>query len=335
MDITYFHWHINSPHSILRSFRPMIDNLKEEHSVSEYYMPYTGALPWNIIRNIYFVYKHRNKRGVNHITGDVHYCIMGLIGCKSVLTIHDDYAIRKARRGIFDKIYKWLLWLYIPIKLADRVICISDSTKIKIDKLVNNNKTKVVANHSVDSAFKYVPKLFNSICPVILQIGTSSHKNLETTLKALSGINCSLRVIKEMSLEQHALAKSLGINYSNAFNLSDDEILEEYINSDIVVFPSLYEGFGLPIVEAQATGRVVLTSNVPPMNEVAGEGAMLLNDPLDEHEYRKSILSIIEDGQMRERIIEDGLNNIQRYTVKVASTKYLSIYKSLLDSNEE
>jgi hypothetical protein len=103
MTISYFHRNRNTGPSIERSFRPLINKLKTIVTVQEYYVPYNGSLPWNLAQNIYFVYRHRNKTGINHVTGDIHYCILGLIGCKSVLTIHDDYAIVKAHRGILDK----------------------------------------------------------------------------------------------------------------------------------------------------------------------------------------------------------------------------------------
>jgi glycosyltransferase involved in cell wall biosynthesis len=326
VNITYFHWAKNNGPSIGRSFRPLIDKMKTVATVQEYYVPHNGSLPLNLLRNIRFVYKYRNKTGINHITGDIHYCILGLIGCKSVLTIHDDYVIIKAHRGILDKIFKWIFWLYLPIKLADEVICISEATKSKIDKLVKNNKTKVLCHHSVDTEFKYVSKIFNTDCPTILQVGTAPQKNLETTLKSLVGIKCKLRVVKKMTPEQHILAQSLKIDYTNVFDLSDSEIINEYVNSDIVVFPSLYEGLGLPIIEGQATGRVIITSNIAPMNVVSGGVAVLLDNPLDVQEYRNAIMRIIQDASFREKIILDGLENAKKYTVESAMKKYLNLY---------
>jgi glycosyltransferase involved in cell wall biosynthesis len=171
-----------------------------------------------------------------------------------------------------------------------------------------------------------VPNVFDTDCPTVLQVGTASHKNLETTLKALAGIKCRLRVVQKMTLEQHILAQSLKINYTNVYDLSDSEIVNEYVNSDIVVFPSLYEGLGLPIVEGQATGRVVITSNIEPMNLVSGKVAVLLNNPLDVQEYKNAIMRIIQDDSFREKVIFDGLENAEKYTTESAMEKYLSLY---------
>jgi glycosyltransferase involved in cell wall biosynthesis len=328
-DITYFHWNKNNGPSIGRSFRPLIDKIKKTENVREYYVPYKGASPLKLIKNIYFVYKHRTKTGINHITGDIHYCILGLIGCKSVLTIHDDYAMVTAQKGFLDKFYKWLFWIYLPIKLADKVICISDATKQKIDKLVKNQKTEIITHHSVDTEFKYIPKIFNSKYPVILQIGTDPQKNLETTIKILAGLNCKLRVIKKMTNKQHQLAWSLKIDYSNVFNLSDQEIINEYANADIVMFPSLFEGLGMPIMEAQATGRVIITSNFSPMDNIAGNGGILLNNPLDVEEYRTALLNIINNSSYRENLIVEGLKNVKRFSAEKAAQSYLNLYNTI------
>jgi len=330
MQITYFHWSSHNAPSIVRSFRPLIDKLKRTENVQEFRVPYNGSLPWNMWRNIVFVHKHRNAHGINHITGDIHYCILGLIGCKSVLTIHDDAAMQTAKRGWWEKLIKWFFWIYLPIKLADRVLCISKETKRRIDRLVRNGKTQVLFNHTVDSEFKYIPKEFNSDCPLLLQIGASPRKNLETTLKVLEELKCKLRVVKKMTPTQHAMAQFLGIDYCNVYDISDKQIVEEYINADIVLFPSLFEGFGLPIIEGQATGRAVITTNEEPMVSVAGGTAVLLNNPTDVQEYRNALFRLINDDAFREQSISGGLENTKKYTVNNVAQNFLHLYSSIL-----
>lgn len=334
MEITIFHWSNNNGPSITRSFEPYIDKLKEDNIVHEYRVPYNGANPINIIRNIYFVYKHKNKYGINHITGDIHYCILGLLSNNSVLTIHDDYAIIKAP-NIFNKIYKWLFWIYLPIKLSKAVVCITQETKNKIEKLIPSaSNISVITQHSVDN-FPYREKTFNKDYPRILQIGTTEQKNLESTLKALHGIPCKLVVIKEMTTKQLQLAKELNIDFINRYNLSDQEILDEYYLADIVLFPSLYEGFGMPIIEAQATGRAIITSDLPPMNWVAGNNAALLKTPTNIKEYRNLIYKIINDSMYRESIIEHGLNNVKRFNINNIKEEYMSLYNNIINNSKK
>lgn len=329
-EIVYFHRSRKSGYSIVCGFRPLIEQFGKSANVSvkEFYVPCYRASPLKMIRNILYVYRNRSKTGINHITGDIHYCIIGLTGCKSVLTIHDDSPVAAARNRI-DRLLKRFLWFYLPVKLAGKVVCISDHTKKRVDDLVKNNKTSVLVNQSVDTGFNCVEKVFNKECPVILQIGTLKHKNLETTIRAIQGIKCKLRVISEMTGEQHQLAGDLGIDYSNAYDLSDKEMVNEYISADIVAFPSLYEGFGMPILEGQATGRTVITSAASPMKEVAGGGCALLKNPLDVMEYRNLILRIIHEDLFREDLIRKGLENVKKYTVAHAYEQYDRLYREM------
>lgn len=329
MKITFFHWAANNAPSINRSFDPLITQLKKNNEVVEYRVPYAGANPINVWKNIWFVYKNRTKEGINHISGDIHYCILGLIGVKSVLTIHDDYAIIKAPNWV-NRIYKWLFWIFLPVKLASRTVCITEATKKKILKYVKSRKILVITHHVVAKGFVYTPYVFNVKNPTILQIGATYQKNLETTILALRGIKCQLRVIKKMSEKQHTLAKACRLNYSNAYNLTDEQIIEEYVKADIVVFPSLYEGFGMPIIEAQAIGRPVITSDLDPMNWVAGENALLLRDPKNVSELSCAIKYLIVDKKGRENIIREGLKNVKRFSINKVMADYITLYNEII-----
>lgn len=333
MEITFFHWNKDYGYSIPRSFRPLIDELKErKHTIKEYYVPYYGSNPINLIKNIYFTYKHRSKNGINHITGDIHYCMIGLVGTKSILTIHDDYAIITSK-NLIHKIYRWFFWIFLPIIISDKTLCITQATLIKIKKYIKSNNIEIFTQHTIKD-FVQSRKIFNKKTPTILQVGTNQQKNLESTILALKDISCHLRVIKPMTQKQHELARTIGIDYSNVFNLSDEDIIKEYNNADIIVFPSLFEGFGMPIIEGQATGKIVITSNIPPMNWVAGDGAALLKDPLDIKEYHNLILKVIQDDEYRNNLIEKGLDNIKRFSIKETANKYELLCK-LITTNEK
>ncbi len=106
--------------------------------------------------------------------------------------------------------------------------------------------------------------------------------------------------------------KASGISYSYRTNLSESEILAAYHQADIVSLVSTYEGFGLPIIEAQAIGRAVIAGNVASMPEVAGEGACLV-DPHDVTAIRSGILRIINEPGYRNAIVEQGFQNVKRF----------------------
>lgn len=317
--------------SIFRSFEPFEDYLRKENEVLDIFLPYGVGSLTNIFRNIKYVRKHRIKDGINHVSGETHYAILGLLGCPSVLTIHDDYAISASpRKGIVQWIKK-LLFLTLPIKFADQVVCISPATKAQIDSYVKNSKTKVITHHDITADFPYTPKTFNADCPTIFHMGTAPNKNLETTLKALKGLKCKLRVLKKMTSEQTQLANELGINYVNRYDLTNQEVFEEYNKADIILFPSLYEGLGMPILEGQSIGRPVITTDREPMNWVAGrDGAILLKDPLDADEIRNKIILLCEDVGLRDILVSNGRNNIERFKLPAIYIAYMDVYKKAL-----
>ncbi|WP_036614772.1 glycosyltransferase, partial [Parabacteroides distasonis] len=115
---------------------------------------------------------------------------------------------------------------------------------------------------------------------------------------------------------------------SNEFDLTDEAVLKEYQNCDIVNFVSLFEGFGMPIIEAQALGRIVITSNISPMKEIAGDGAVIV-DPYDICAIRDSYIRVINDYDFRNLVLEKGLINACKYRSYNIANKYIDLYRSL------
>ena len=304
--------------------------MAKTNEVSVFNVPYAGANPIVLLKNILFVRKHSVKDGINHITGDINYCGIGLMQRPSVITIHDDYPVRQAQKGWFDKFYKWLFWFYLPIKVVKEPVCTTPSTLKNIKHYYNSKKLRVITHHTVPPLLIDINKPFNRECPRLLQVGSQKNKNLETTLKVIAGMKCKLIVLKEMSKEQVEMANEFGIDYENRWNLPYEEVVKEYQKCDIVLFPSLYEGLGVPIFEGQAAGKPVITTNEDPMKWVAGDGAVLLDNPLDVDEYRKKIERILNDNQYRESLIKKGKENCRRFSLGTAVKAYLDLYKSIL-----
>jgi glycosyltransferase involved in cell wall biosynthesis len=110
--------------------------------------------------------------------------------------------------------------------------------------------------------------------------------------------------------------------------LTDGELVEAYRRCDMVVFASLYEGFGLPILEAQAMGRPVITSNFGAMSEAAGDGALIV-DPYSVEAIRDAILRVKNEPGLREELIAKGLRNAAKFSADAVALKYAQIYKNL------
>ena len=139
MTITYFHRHNDIGFSIQRVFKTTIAKIQKSEEVEIFFMPSERSLPWDILVNSWFTFRNKNKIGINHITGHIHEVVLGLLGCKTVLTIHDLVFIDNVRNPI-KRFYKWFFWLYLPVKLSNKVVCISSQTKQNILKYIKTNK---------------------------------------------------------------------------------------------------------------------------------------------------------------------------------------------------
>ena len=122
--------------------------------------------------------------------------------------------------------------------------------------------------------------------------------------------------------------KDKGLQVRELGRLTDEELVQAYRRCDIVVFASLYEGFGLPILEAQATGRPVITSNFGAMREAAGDGALLV-DPYSVESIRAAILRIKNEPTLREELVRKGWENVEKFRPEAVAALYAELYRRL------
>ena len=323
MEIVFFHRNPDSGFSIYKVFNTIVKELTKEHCVNEYFVPCRRAGFKSIITNLLFVYSHRNKEAINHISGDIHYCVLALIGCKSVLTVHDLSAYECAKNPLKKIIIKWL-WFKIPLFFVDKIVCISEHTKLKLLTICNRKDIEVIYN-PIDTIFKPKRQIFNDDCPIILHIGTAWNKNLVNTIMALRNIKCHLIIVGDIDTSILSLLDNNSINYSLKKNLSDLELLEVYYNSDIVSFCSIYEGFGMPIIEANSIGRCVITSRLAPMTEIGSDAVYCVN-PGDIKSIENGFNTIINDLELRKKLINNGFVNIDRFTPEKCIRNYERVY---------
>ncbi|MCR9295238.1 MAG: glycosyltransferase [bacterium] len=264
---------------------------------------------------------------VNHITGEVHFLDFLMRKRTVVLTVLD-CNFMKRKKGISRLLVKWI-YLDAPISRARAVTAISSKTKEDIVCFTRCDPSKItVIPVAIDECFQPFAKEFNAFEPVVLQIGTAYNKNIPRLAEALNGVKCKLVIVGKLSNEQHQALSRNSVNYENLFNLSKKEIVDQYRRCDIVSFVSTFEGFGMPIVEGNATERVVVTSNTSSMPEVAGEAACLV-DPFDVSSIREGIRRVIDDAQYRERLITEGKKNRERFNGERIAKQYLDIYRHL------
>jgi len=276
--------------------------------------------------NLLFLFKQRWKRGnaVFHVTGHVTYGVLALPRKRTLLTIHDNGFIQE-----YTGIHRWVVkkvLLDIPVWYARKVTTISEKTRMEIITKTGCDADKVVViPNPVSSSVYFQQKKFNEVCPVILFIGTKQNKNFERVIKALEKINCFLQIIGNLSEEQLALLERYAIQYNSIHNISSKEVADKYAAADIVLFPSLYEGFGLPVIEGFKAGRVVVTSNISPMDQIAS-GAACLVDPLNIQSIRDGVLEMIHNDELREQLIQKGFEVIKAYQPEIIARQYFELY---------
>jgi len=300
------------------------DDIESNLAISRY--PSRG-----FFKRLYNIFEAFFRQGdVNHITGDVHYLSLLLRKQRTILTIHDLVSMHRLT-GI-KKILFFFFWYWLPIQRSAIVTVISEFTKEELLSFVKVDPDKIrVIYDCVSAKFKPFKKSFNYEKPRILQVGTGSNKNVHRLIPALYGINCHLRLIGQLNEEHLNALQKYHVDFSSVSGISDEEVYQEYCQCDIVTFPSTYEGFGLPILEAMATGRPVVTSSIGPMPEVSGDAACLV-DPFDIEDIRTGIIKVITQPLYREELINRGFENIRRFRADRIANQYANLYRDLANS---
>jgi len=268
-----------------------------------------------------------NQADVNHVTGDVHFLTLFLKKRKTVLTFLDIIFMKNPSK--LARMVLKFFWITLPVKKAAVIITISQATKDELLKHTSCDPDKIrVIYVPISNDFVQVPKPFNKEKPVILQLGCAPNKNIDRLIEAVKDIPCHLEIVGKLPEDLLQKLIDYHMSYHVSWNLSNAEIKQKYTQCDIVTLISTYEGFGMPIVEANATGRVAISANVFSMPEAAGDAAHLV-DPYDIDAIRKGFLKIIEDDAYREDLIQKGLKNRERFTEEKIANDYCEQYREI------
>ena len=303
-------------------FRIIKNELEDKIQIRNYYC----SSKWARTRSLLDVAKYQGD--VNHITGDVFHLALALNKNKTILTVHDirhyEQDLSRLKKNMFG-----LLFHRLPFLKAKAITTISNCTKEKIvdEFSVSKDKIRVIYNPA-PSDFSFHKKTWNTENPTILQIGSAPHKNLNRLIDAIDVLNFRLLLIRKKDNVIQRLLEKKGIDYSWFEYISRQEVYECYKKSDIVFFASEYEGFGVPILEANAVGRPVVTSNISSMPEVAGDSALLV-DPYSVDEIRQALQKISSESNVRESLVEKGIHNLKRFEASKIAGQYLDLYKEI------
>lgn len=265
---------------------------------------------------------------------------------KKVATIHDMAFFTVGDCYTKGQVETKKFLLDRTIKSADKLICISNFTYTELKKYypnLNQEKVEIIHNGFNKPLKKYEEASlakFKLECEYILFVGTiSPSKNLINLIEAFREVKNFRKDIKL------AIVGKNGWKFENIYktveklNLINDVIFTGYVTNDeletlykksmFVVYPSIYEGFGLPPLEALSRNKPVLASNIPVLKEILGESAFYC-DPYNKENIAEQILNLIKNREYRMSKCELGLKTVDLYSWEKCANKTYNVYKSLM-----
>lgn len=269
---------------------------------------------------------------------------------KTVITIHDLIGkLFPENLSFFSRFY-WGKWLPLANRFGDCIIVDSECTKIDVIKYlkVDSEKVRVIylaasdhfTNHKSQNEIERVCIKHRVKRPYLLFVGNiEPRKNLARVIRAFSNVRkkdkseLNLVIVGSKAWDYpniHKLINELELSDSIlCLNYVDDEdLVSLYNGGELLVFPSLYEGFGLPIVEAMQCGMPVLTSNLSSMPEVGGKAAYYVN-PYEEREIEEGMRLILTDSQLQNELRAKGLIQAKQFSWKQTAEQTLAVYQEL------
>ncbi len=268
---------------------------------------------------------------------------------KFAVTIHDlIFLYFKENFSVFDReIY--LSKIKRSCRKSDKIIAISEQTKSDIVNLLGFDSEKIeVIYQSCSPLFyekaseekkKEVKKRLGLPDEYLLFVGALvEHKNVINIIDSLSILpedyKLPLVIVGKGKEYKEELRKRVKIK-----GLSDKVKFIDYVDNEdmpslnqmarLLIWPSKYEGFGIPIIESLFSGVPVLTSNLGVFREAAGKGGIYVN-PVSVEEISDSIVKVLSDDELYEKLKNEGYQHVQKFHIKNTTTKLMDLYQSIL-----
>ncbi len=244
----------------------------------------------------------------------------------------------------FDNLHHKLM-IPVAARLSRIDLTVSDFTASRMKDLLHIRPQKIrVVKEGVESHFKKITdaKKLKEIkdkyrlkMPFFFYAGSlSPRKNMVNLIRAFIKIRDAIPHViyftggdSWLDSEVHDMIVANGLQHRviKLGFISEEELVIMYNLADCYLYPSLYEGFGLPILEAQACGCPVITSNVSSCPEVAGEGALYVN-PRDIDDMASAMMHIVNDTKLKKSLIAAGLKNCRRFTWEKTARGILDVF---------
>lgn len=275
---------------------------------------------------------------------------LGTAPARSIITIHD--VIPLSFPGVSTRMDALIYrrWLPFAVRRVDRVLTVSESSRADIQRLLG------VPPHRIDVIQPGVGAQFHSVSTAdtasarkkydlperfILSVGNvEERKNVRRVIEAYAHIRCSGLPHKLVIVGPHNWRFGEIVEAANLSDFRDDVRFTGYVDAadlpaiysaaDVFAFPSLYEGFGLPLIEAMAVGTPTVTSNRSSLPEAAGDAALTVN-PEDSRAIADAITRLLTDWTLANDLRERGLARAAEFTWERTARGVLNSYQAVLD----
>ena len=281
---------------------------------------------------------------------------------KTIVTCNDLLAVRSAlgeipehRTGFAGKLLQ--KWILDGLRRASHIVCISEATRFDVLRLTGKSESEVsriylglgprfeaelerklsgkkVREANVDPAEK-LPESGHSLdrlVPYLLHVGGDTwYKNRPGVVEIYVELRARLgsRAPNLIMVGPPLKPETQGVYFLQ--NVTDDFLVQLYHNAALLLFPSLYEGFGWPVIEANACGCPVVASRIAPLVEAAGNAAVWITDPRDIHDAADRVIEVLGgDSLTRQRRRKAGYVNASRFSRRQMIAQYLKLYASIV-----
>lgn len=296
----------------------------------------------------YQVRASRTGSQVNHILDHGYgHLAFSLDPCRTVVTFHDAMLLKLAAHELASSRQQWVAiaghrYSLLAIRRVARVITPSSSARDDFLRFQDYPPERVIAiPEAVSASFRPRPghEKHRQSDPTILHVGHCGfYKNVESILRVIPLLQQRLgrpvrfrKVGGPFSSTQEAVIASLGIANSidHLGRLSKNELVRAYVDSDILLMPSLHEGFGLPALEAMACGVPVVASNRGSLPEVIGDAGLLV-EPESLEEITDAVVRVLTEPLLRSELTARGIQRAHQFTWDRTARATLDVYRAVL-----
>ncbi|MBF0234254.1 MAG: glycosyltransferase family 4 protein [Desulfamplus sp.] len=255
-----------------------------------------------------------------------------------VLTVHD--ALHELFPALADPSGEQQAWKKALIPAADHLICVSHNTKKDVMEIFGVPESRIsVVHHASDLSVNMANEYQLAYeWPYFLYVGHRySYKNVPRLLDAFSILKKKRTDIRlcftgtPFSAEERCHIASLELDNSVIYSgyVSDSKLAALYKNAVALVYPSLYEGFGIPLLEAMACNCPVIASNTSSIPEVTGDASLLV-DPMNTDEMAHAMGSLLDDDSLRKNLVERGKYRTDMFSWEKTVADTVKVYRTFV-----